>query len=142
MAGRRRALPRVDRGGAIATSARPGQPAGLDARPRDRSAARVSTATYTPPVPMAVAPRVAFAMSGDPLDRAAFSGLPASLCAALAELGADVVPVDVELPARWQRLLVNVMTAGFVDVRRAFDGLRAGRSPRLLFRDFKPKLHA
>jgi glycosyltransferase involved in cell wall biosynthesis len=86
--------------------------------------------------------RVAFAMSGDPFDRAAFSGLPASLCGALAELGIEVLPVDVELPAPWQRLLVNAMTLGFLDPRRAADGLRAGRSPRLLFRDHKPKLHA
>jgi glycosyltransferase involved in cell wall biosynthesis len=81
-------------------------------------------------------------MSGDPFDRAAFSGLPASLCGALAELGVEIVPVDVELPAPWQRLLVNAMTFGYLDPRRAVGGLRAGRSPRLLFRDRKPKLHA
>jgi glycosyltransferase involved in cell wall biosynthesis len=102
----------------------------------------LSTATHSHEHSVGAPQRVAFAMSGDPFDRAAFSGLPASLCEAFARLGVDVAPVDVELPRVTQRLLINAMTAGFLDGGRIVRGLRARRSPRLLFRDHKPKLHA
>jgi glycosyltransferase involved in cell wall biosynthesis len=115
----------------------------MGAGPGNRPAGGLSTATRTQRRSIAAAPaRVAFAMSGDPFDRAAFSGLPASLCGALGELGVEIAPVDVELPRPAQRLLVNAMTFGFLDARAIVRGLRAGRSPRMLFREHKPKLHA
>jgi glycosyltransferase involved in cell wall biosynthesis len=88
-----------------------------------------------------VSARLAFAMSGDPRDRAVYSGLPASLYAALEALGIELTPIDVELPGRWQRLLVNAMTVGFLDPPQLARSVRSGRSIRLAFRDNKPKLH-
>jgi glycosyltransferase involved in cell wall biosynthesis len=86
-------------------------------------------------------PRVAFAMAGNPVDRDAFSGLPASFCTALAQLGVTVVPIDVLLPRPWQRVVVNVMTFGFLDPSLAMRSWRAERSVRRAFRSSKPKLH-
>jgi glycosyltransferase involved in cell wall biosynthesis len=80
-------------------------------------------------------------MSGDALDPRSFSGLPAFLCRALADAGASVVPVDVLLPPPWQRLLVNLMTLGFLDPRVCARSLRERRSVRLAFRENKPRLH-
>jgi len=84
--------------------------------------------------------RVAFAMSGDPEDPSGFSGLPASFSRALGQLAIEVVPIDVQLPEPWQRLLVNLMTFGFLEPAMTIRGLREGRDPRLVFRDHKPKL--
>jgi glycosyltransferase involved in cell wall biosynthesis len=91
--------------------------------------------------PAARRSRVVLALAGDARDPAIFSGFPASLYRALSELGLDVAGLDVQLSRSRQRLLVNLMTFGFLDWRLIARSLRTDRSLRLAFRASKPRLH-
>jgi glycogen synthase len=83
--------------------------------------------------------RIGLSIAGDARDPSAYSGAPASLLAALENLGVEVEPVSADLGARSQRLLTNVLTLGFMG-SGTVTALLSGENPRLAFRANKPKL--
>ena len=84
--------------------------------------------------------RVAWAMSGEIDDPATYSGLPTAICRGFDECGLPVTAVSAQLPGGVRRLVDNLATVGFIDGSEALRRLVSGRSPRLVFRDNKPKL--
>jgi len=85
---------------------------------------------------------IGFAVAGNPLDVAAYSGVPFALVDAFAQLGLPVRPLRAELPDPLQRLALNVMA---VSLTRPTD-VRPQASPieRLVLavRGNKPRVHA
>jgi glycosyltransferase involved in cell wall biosynthesis len=84
--------------------------------------------------------RVAFSIAGDPRDPSIYSGAPASLLSAFAELGMSLEIINTEFTPALQRLLVKIMTFGFLDPCRVAREAVGDRGLRLAFRDNKPKL--
>jgi glycogen synthase len=84
--------------------------------------------------------RIGFSLAGDPDDPSAYSGAPASLIKALCECGTAVLPISTDLSPAAQRLLINLLTIGFLEPRRLASEIAAGAGVRPAFRAHKPKL--
>jgi glycosyltransferase involved in cell wall biosynthesis len=83
---------------------------------------------------------VCLTIAGDANDSASFSGAPASLLRGFHQTGLPVEPISTELSPSAQRLLINVLTFGFLDSRRLVSAVRSTGSFRLAFRVAKPRL--